>query len=51
MEWIPKWDSLIPSGSAVNFVSVTPSMRILFPILRSNVGHWTMQRQAGLQSS
>jgi hypothetical protein len=40
MEWIPKWDSLIPSGSAVNFVSVTPSMRILFPILRSNVGHW-----------
>jgi hypothetical protein len=37
MGWIPKWGSLwmvIPSGSALNFVSVTPSMGILFPILR-----------------
>jgi hypothetical protein len=33
------WGSLwmvIPSGSAPNFVSVTPSMGILFPILRRN---------------
>ena len=39
MGWIPKWGSLwmvIPSGSAPNFVSVTPSMGILFPILRRN---------------
>jgi hypothetical protein len=35
--WIPKWGSLwmvIPSVSASNFVSVVPSMRILFPLLR-----------------
>jgi hypothetical protein len=37
MGWIPKWGSLwmaIPSGSALNFVSVTLPMGILFPILR-----------------
>jgi hypothetical protein len=27
---------VVPSGSALNFVSVTPSMGILFPILRRN---------------
>jgi hypothetical protein len=35
MEWIPKWSSLwmvLPSVSALNFVSVTPSMDTLFPI-------------------
>jgi hypothetical protein len=36
--WIPGWGSLwmvvLPSVSALNFVSVTPSMGILFPILR-----------------
>jgi len=38
--WIPKWGSLwmvFPSGSAQNFVSVTPSMGILFPFLKSNL--------------
>jgi hypothetical protein len=37
MGWIPRWGSLwmvFPSVSALNFVSVTPSIRILFPILR-----------------
>jgi hypothetical protein len=37
MEWIPRWGSLwmdIPSVSALNFVSVTPSMGLLFPLLR-----------------
>jgi hypothetical protein len=37
--WIPRWGSLwmvIPSVSALNFVSVTPSMGILFPLLRRN---------------
>jgi hypothetical protein len=37
MGWIPRWGSLwifIPSVSAPNFVSVTLSMGILFPILR-----------------
>jgi hypothetical protein len=37
MGWIPKWGSLwmvIPLVSAPNFVSVTPSMGILFPRLR-----------------
>jgi hypothetical protein len=37
--WIFRWDSLwmvLPSVSAPNFVSVTPSMGILFPILRRN---------------
>jgi hypothetical protein len=37
MEWTPKrgirW-MVLPSISALNFVSVTPSMAILFPILR-----------------
>jgi hypothetical protein len=35
--WIPGWGSLwmvLPSVSVLNFVSVTPSMGILFPILR-----------------
>jgi hypothetical protein len=39
MDWILGWDSLwmvLPSISAPNFVSVTPSMGILFPILRRN---------------
>jgi hypothetical protein len=39
MGWIPGWGSLwmvLPSVSAPNFVSVTPSMGILFPILRRN---------------
>jgi hypothetical protein len=39
MGWIPRWGSLwmvLPSFSAPNFVSVTPSMGILFPILRRN---------------
>jgi hypothetical protein len=34
MGWIPKWCSLwviVPSVSALNFVSITPSMGILFP--------------------
>ena len=37
MGWIPRWGSLwmvIPSDSALNFVSVTLSMGIFFPILR-----------------
>ena len=39
MGWIPRWDSLwmvLLSTSALNFFSVTPSMGILFPILRRN---------------
>ena len=39
MVWIPRWDSLwmvLPSVAAPNFVSVTPSMGILLPILRRN---------------
>ena len=38
MGWIPKWGSLwmvIPSVSALNFVSVTPYMGILFLLLSS----------------
>ena len=37
MGWIPGWSSLwmvLPSVSAPNFVSVAPSMGILFPLLR-----------------
>jgi hypothetical protein len=37
MGWIPKWGSLwmvVPSVSTQNFVSVTPSMGILSPLLR-----------------
>jgi hypothetical protein len=37
--WIPGWGSLwmlLPPVSAPNFVSVTPSMGILFPMLRRN---------------
>ena len=39
MGWIPRWGSLWmvhPFVLAPNFVSVTPSMGILFPILRRN---------------
>jgi hypothetical protein len=39
MGWIPRWGSLwmlFPSILAPNFVSVTPSMGILFSILRKN---------------
>ena len=39
MWWIPTWGFLwmvIPSGSAPNIVSVTPSMGIMFTILRRN---------------
>ena len=39
MECIPRWGSLwmvLPSVSAPNFVSVTPSMGILFLLLRRN---------------
>jgi hypothetical protein len=39
MGWIPGWGSLwmvLPAVSAPNFVSVTLSMDILFPILRNN---------------
>jgi hypothetical protein len=39
MGWIPGWGSLwmvLSSVSAPNFVSVTPSMGILLPILRRN---------------
>jgi hypothetical protein len=39
MGWISGWGSLwivLPTVSAPNFVSVTPSMGILFPILRRN---------------
>ena len=37
MGWIPRWGSLwmvIPSVSTPHFVSVTPSMGVLFPLLR-----------------
>jgi hypothetical protein len=37
MVWFPRWDSIyivLPSVSAPKFVSVTPSMGVLFPILR-----------------
>jgi hypothetical protein len=37
MGWIPRWGSLwmvVPSGSTTNFVSTTPSMSILFLLLR-----------------
>jgi hypothetical protein len=43
MGWIPKWGSLwmvVPSVFALNFVSVTPSMGILFPLLRI-LSFWT----------
>jgi hypothetical protein len=39
MGWIPGWGSLWivhPFVLAPNFVSVTPSMGVLFPILRRN---------------
>ena len=31
----PKWSMVVPAGSAPNFVSVSPSMGVLFPMLRS----------------
>jgi hypothetical protein len=43
MGWIPRWGSLwmvVPSVSALNFVSVTPSMGILFPLLRRILSFW-----------
>jgi hypothetical protein len=43
MEWIPGQGTLwivLPSFSALNFVSVTPSMGILFPILRRKYPHF-----------
>ena len=39
MRWIPGWSSLCivhPSILSPNFISVTPSMGILFPILKRN---------------
>jgi hypothetical protein len=39
MGWVPRWGSLwmvYPFFLAPNFVSVTPSTGILFPILRRN---------------
>jgi hypothetical protein len=44
MGWILKWGSLwmvVPSVSAPNFVSVTPSMDILLPLLRKILSFWT----------
>jgi hypothetical protein len=43
MGWMPRWGSLwmvTPSDSALNFVSVTPSMGILFPLLRRILSFW-----------
>ena len=43
MDWISRWGSLwmlIPSVSALNFVSVPPSMGILFPLLRKILSFW-----------
>jgi hypothetical protein len=43
MGWTPKWGSLwmvVPSVSALNFVSVTPSMGILYSILRRILSFW-----------
>ena len=55
MGWIPRLGSLwtvLPSVSAPNFVSVTPSMGILFPILRkSEVSTlWTFKKQSFYQA-
>jgi hypothetical protein len=50
MGWIPKWGSLwmvIPSGSALNFVSVIPSIGILFKyscLLRGSASVWQRQK-------
>jgi hypothetical protein len=46
MVWIPRWGSLcivLPSVSSPNFVSITPYLGILFPVLRWNEvsTHWT----------
>jgi hypothetical protein len=43
MGLIPKWGSLWmddPSVSALNFVSVTPSVGILYPLLRRILSFW-----------
>jgi hypothetical protein len=43
MEWIPKWGSpwmVVHSVSAPNFVSVTSSMGMLFPLLRRILSFW-----------
>jgi hypothetical protein len=43
MGWIPKWGLLwmiVPPVSAQNFVSVIPSMGILFPLLRRILSFW-----------
>ena len=43
MGWIPKWGNfqmVVPSVSAPNFVSVTPSMGILFLLLRRILSFW-----------
>jgi hypothetical protein len=43
MGWLPKWGNLwmvVPSVSASLFVSVTPSMGILFPLLRKILSFW-----------
>ena len=43
MGWIPKWGSLcmvVSSDSALNFVSVIPSMGILLPLLNRILSFW-----------
>jgi hypothetical protein len=41
MEWILKWGSLwMVVPTAANFVSVTPSMGNLFPLLRGILSLW-----------
>ena len=43
MGWIPRWGSfwmVMPSVSAPNFVSVTPSMGIFFPLVRRILRFW-----------
>jgi hypothetical protein len=43
MWWIPKLVSLwmvVPSVSALNFVSITPSMVVFFPLLRRILRFW-----------
>jgi hypothetical protein len=47
MGWILRWGSLWmvhPFSLTPNCVSVTPSMGILFPILRSNARSWKERR-------
>jgi hypothetical protein len=43
MGWIPKWGSLwmvVTSVSALNFVSISPSVGILSPLLRRILSFW-----------